>query len=190
MCIRDYDEGMLANWGAHLHDMALWAMNLDRSGPTEIEGTGKYPPPGNLWNVIQEFEVHFAFANGVQLTTRTDKTAYIRFEGSEGWIHVHDAGSIEAEPKSLLSWKPGPNDTALTYKRSEKRDFLDCVKSRGQTLADAEVGHRAVSLCHLALTAIDLKRKIKWDPAKEQVIDDAEASRLLEPKPYRGPWKL
>ncbi len=190
MCIRDYDDGMLANWGAHLHDMALWAMNLDRSGPTEVEGTGKYPPAGNLWNVIQEFEVHFTFANGVRLTSKSDDKAYIRFEGSDGWIHVHDGGSIEAEPKALLAWKPGPNDLALPYKRSEKRDFLDCVKFRGQTQEDAEIGHRNSTLCHLALASIDLKRKIKWDPVKEQVIGDPDTTKLLEPKPYRSPWKL
>ncbi|HLP76583.1 MAG TPA: Gfo/Idh/MocA family oxidoreductase [Candidatus Paceibacterota bacterium] len=190
MCIRDYDDGMIANWGAHLHDMALWAMDLDRSGPTEVEGTGKYPPAGNLWNVIQEFEVRFTFANGVQLTSKSDTSAYVRFEGSEGWIHVHDSGRIEAEPKSLLSWKPGPGDLALTYKRSEKRDFLDSVKTRERSQEDAEVGHRNSTLCHLAVAAIDSGRKIKWDPAREQVIGDAEASRLLEPKPYRSPWKL
>jgi myo-inositol 2-dehydrogenase / D-chiro-inositol 1-dehydrogenase len=139
--------------------------------------------------VVQEFEVHYRFASGVQLTCKTGKPM-VRFEGTEGWIQVNDSGSIDANPKSILTWKPAPTDLNLTYKRSEKRDFLDCVKSRGQTLLDAEVGHRNTTLCHLGLAAMTVGRKLKWDSAKEQVIGDEEANKLLLPKPYRAPWKL
>lgn len=189
MCLRDYADGMIANWGAHLNDIALWGMDAEHTGPTEIEGTGSFPPAGNFWDVIQDFEVHYRFASGVELICKTGKPS-VRFEGSEGWIQVNDSGPMEANPKSLLTWEPGPNDLKLTYKRSEKRDFLDCVRSRGQTLLDAEVGHRNTTLCHLGLAAISVGRKIKWDPLKEQVIGDEEASKLLLPKPYRDPWKL
>jgi myo-inositol 2-dehydrogenase / D-chiro-inositol 1-dehydrogenase len=189
ICIRDYADGMIANWGAHLNDIALWGMDSEHTGPAEIEGTGTFPPAGNLWDVVQEFEVHYRFASGVQLTCKTGKPM-VRFEGTEGWIQVNDSGSIDANPKSILTWKPAPTDLNLTYKRSEKRDFLDCVKSRGQTLLDAEVGHRNTTLCHLGLAAMTVGRKLKWDSAKEQVIGDEEANKLLLPKPYRAPWKL
>ncbi|MCW5553591.1 MAG: Gfo/Idh/MocA family oxidoreductase [Verrucomicrobiae bacterium] len=189
LCIRDYADGMLANWGAHLNDIALWANDSDRTGPVEIEGTGKYPPAGNLWDIIQEFTVHFTFANGVRLTCQTDKP-YLRFEGTEGWIHVTYPNGIETQPESLLGWKPGANDLHLPFKPSEKRDFLDAVKSRGPTQGDAEVGHRNTSLSHLALVAIDLGRKLKWDPHAEMVIGDAEANHRLQPKPMRAPWSI
>jgi len=189
ICVRDYADGMIANWGAHLNDIAMWANDTDRTGPVEIEGTGNYPPAENLWNIIQEFEVHFTFANGVRLTCKTEKP-YVRFEGTEGWIHVNYPNDITTQPESLLSWKPGSNDLILPYKTSEKRDFLDAVKSRGQTQGDAEVGHRNTSLCHLGLAAIDLGRKLKWDPAKELVIGDKEANKRLQPKPLRGPWQI
>jgi predicted dehydrogenase len=189
LCIRDYADGMLANWGAHLNDIALWANDTERTGPVEIEGRGTYPPAGNLWDIIQEFEVHFTFANGVRLTCKTDKP-YLRFEGTEGWIRVGYPNEIEAEPESLLAWKPGPTDLALPFKPSEKRDFLDAVKSRGPTQADAEVGHRNTSLSHLALAAIDLGRTLKWDPEAERVIGDEEANQRLRPKPPRAPWQI
>jgi hypothetical protein len=75
-------------------------------------------------------------------------------------------------------------------KKSEKRDFLDSVKSRQQPMYTAEGGHRNASLSHLALAAVDAGRKLKWDPAAEQVIGDDEANKLLLPKPQRAPWKL
>jgi hypothetical protein len=180
---------MLANWGAHLNDIAMWANNTEHKGPIEIEAAGKFPPKGNLWDVIQEFEAHFTYANGVRLTCKTDKP-YMRFEGTEGWIQVTYPTQIDAQPESLLSWKPGPNDLQLPFKHSEKRDFLDAVKSRKQPMYDCEGGHRVNSLSHLAIAAIEVGRKMKWDPVKEEVVGDDAANRALAPKPLRGPWKI
>ncbi|MBI5387099.1 MAG: Gfo/Idh/MocA family oxidoreductase [Verrucomicrobia bacterium] len=189
LCIRDYADGMLANWGAHLNDIALWAADLEHTGPVEIEATGKYPPKGNLWDIVQEFEAHFTFANSVRLTCKTEKP-YMRFEGTEGWIQVVYPNDIDASAESLLAWKPGPNDLTLPFKHSEKRDFLDAVKSRQQPLYTAEGGHRNASLSHLALASIEVGRKLKWDPAKEIVFNDDAANQALQPKPLRAPWRI
>lgn len=189
ICLRDYADGMIANWGAHLNDIALWGMDAERTGPVEIEGTGKYPPPGSFWNVILEFEVHFTFASGVRLTCKTDRP-YLRFEGSEGWVEVGYPNDFRAHPESLLDWRPGPSDLALPFKTSEKRDFLDAVRSRGATQGDAEVGHRNTSLSHLALAAIERGTRLRWDPRRERVLGDPAAERILAPRPYRAPWKF
>ncbi len=186
--IRDYADGMIANWGAHLNDIALWGADLERTGPVEISGTGTYPGPGNLWNVILDFSIDFTYANGLVLTCKTD-TPYVRFEGTEGWMQIPFSGRLEASNPELLKWKPGPADLALTFKRSEKRDFLDGVKSRGPTLCDAEVGHRVTCLAHLGLAAVAIGRKLKWDPVKEEPVgNDSEARALLAPKPARAKW--
>jgi myo-inositol 2-dehydrogenase / D-chiro-inositol 1-dehydrogenase len=187
LCIRAYADGMLANWGAHLNDIAMWANNTEHTGPVEIEAKGSFPNKGNLWDVVQEFEAHFLFANGVRLTCKTD-SAYLRFEGTEGTIHIVYPNQIETQPESLLSWKPGPNDLVLPFKTSEKRDFLDSVKTRKQPLYDCEAGHRNTSLSHLAIAAIEVGRKIKWDPVNERVIADEAATRALMPKSGRKKW--
>lgn len=189
LCVRDYADGMLANWGAHLNDIAMWANNTEHTGPVEVEVTGKFPPAGNLWNIIQEFEARFLFANGVTLTCKTDKP-YIRFAGTTGWIQIDYPIHIELEPEDLPMWKPGPNEVKLPSMMSEKRDFLDAVKSRRQPQYDAEGGHRNATLSHLALAAIDLGRTLEWDPVAEKVIGDDEANRRLAPHPVRGPWKM
>ena len=46
MNIDDYCDGMIQNWTAHLNDVAQWGNNTDRTGPVEVEGHGKFPPPG------------------------------------------------------------------------------------------------------------------------------------------------
>ena len=80
---------------------------------------------------------------------------------------LRQCGPLQAEPASLLDSKIGPNELHFPLMH-EKRDFLNAVKTRGQTLADAEVGHRTASLGHLGHIAIQLGRKLKWDPDKER----------------------
>ena len=189
LCIRDYADGMIANWGAHLNDIAVWANNTEHTGPVEVVATGKFPPPGSFWNIIQTFEAHFHFANGVELICKTD-TPYMRFEGTSGWIQINYPIHIELSNEDLLTWKPGPNDISLPSMTSEKRDFLDAVKTRRQPQYNAEGGHRNATLSHLALASIELGRKLKWDPATEKVIGDDAANDFLKPKALRAPWKL
>jgi predicted dehydrogenase len=71
--------------------------------------------------------------------------------------------------------------------RDHARNFLDCVKSRGGPVSDLESGHRVATACHLANVSLRLGRKVRWDPAKESVIGDAEADGRLV-RPYRPPW--
>lgn len=67
------------------------------------------------------------------------------------------------------------------------RDFLTCIRSRKQPIADLESGHRSVTACHLANLSLRLGRKLQWDPARESIIGDAEAEAALV-RPYRAPW--
>ena len=188
--IRDYGHGQILNWTTHLNDIAQWGNNTERTGPVEVEGQGKYPPPGTLWDVCYEFEFTCTYANGVRLICKTE-SPYTRFEGEEGWIQANFSGpdKLVAEPKSLLDSTIGPNELHFPLLH-EKRDFLDAVKTRGQTLEDAEVGHRTSTLGHLGHIAIQLGRKLKFDPDKERFVGDDEANKMLALPPGRSPWAV
>jgi predicted dehydrogenase len=71
--------------------------------------------------------------------------------------------------------------------RLHVRNFLDCVRSRKEPLADLESGHRVATVCHLANISLRLGRRVRWDATREEIVDDAEASRMLV-RPYRAPW--
>jgi hypothetical protein len=53
------------------------------------------------------------------------------------------------------------------------------MRSRRQPVAGVEIGHRSVSLAHLANITRRLGRTLRWDPAAERFVDDAEANRLV-----------
>ena len=172
-----YCDGMITNWGAHLNDLAQSGNQTDRTGPVEIEGSGKYPPPESFWNVLLEFEVHYRYANGVRLIYKTERP-YIRFEGADGWIYADDTGKIGASSPSVLA-PPSGSGWKTLEKKIDKRDFIDAVKSRGENMEDAEVGHRTTSLCHLGHIAIQLGKKLEWDPAAERFKNNPEAGRYI-----------
>ena len=178
-----YCDGMVTNWGAHLIDIAQWGNNSDRSGPVSCEGRGEWPPAESFWNVLLKFEVEFKYANGVTLVYKTDDP-YVKFEGTEGTVYA-DMNSVRCDPTSVGDYKTGPAWKRLPFK-SDKQDFIDAVKSRGQTLEDAEVGHRTMSICHLAHIAVRTKKRLEWDPVREEITNDANVDRWLR-EPFLRP---
>ena len=79
--------------------------------------------------------------------------------------------------------------SALTAARDHMGNFLQCVRSRKQTHAPAEVAHLSCALIHLGETAYRLGRVLKFDPETEQFPNDPEAGALLT-KHYRRPWHV
>ena len=175
---RYYCDGMITNWGAHLNDVAQWGNGTDRTGPIEVEAGGTYPPADSFWNVLLNFEAQYRFSNGVRMFYKTDDKVYVRFEGSEGWIFAEYQKPLQAEPAAVLNSKIRDNEIHFPFK-TDKRDFIDAVKSRGDTLEDAEVGHRTTSLCHLGNIAIQMGKELQWDPAKERFTNSPEANALV-----------
>jgi hypothetical protein len=98
-------------------------------------------------------------------------------------------GHIDANPKSLLTSTISPAEIHLYESNNHKGNFLECVKSRAETIAPVEVGHRSCTICLLGDIAMRLGRKLKWDPKLEQFIDNAEANRVLA-RPMRSPWRV
>ena len=69
------------------------------------------------------------------------------------------------------------------------RDFLDCVKSRGKPLANADVACNSHITCHGANIAIFLGRTVNYDPAAQNFVNDEQANRLLS-EAVRSPWRI
>ncbi|MHC4572368.1 MAG: Gfo/Idh/MocA family oxidoreductase [Planctomycetota bacterium] len=187
--ISDYCCGMITGWGSHHIDIAQWAMGTEYTGPIEIQGWTKYPKDG-LWDVHGKFRIEYTYANGVKLicADNTKNKQGILFEGTQGWVYVRRR-VIDAYPKSLLTSAIGPTEIRLYKSNNHKQNFLDCIKSRSETVAPVEIGHRSNTVCVLGYIAMLLGRKLKWNPGKERFINDTEANRLLS-RPMRSPWNL
>lgn len=189
--IMDYSGGQLTDWAGHHVDIALWGLGLERTGPVEIEGRGVYPKEG-LYDVPIAYKFDCKFASGLPMTVANDsrqpKGRGVVWYGENGWIHVN-RGTLEAEPKSVLDAVIGPDEVHLYRSDDHKGNFLDCVRTRAETVAPAQIAHRSISVALLGEIAMLTERRLKWDPDKEIFTNDDGANIFLS-RPMRSPWHL
>ncbi len=190
----EYSGGQVTNWGIHHVDIAMWALGLENSGPMEIEGQGEFPRIPNGYNVATTFACTMRFAGGSTIVLNSDKNNLL-IEGSKGRIAVnrrHLTGKpLEGMSKKDKEWL---NQQVLKLyggklPGSHMGNFLQCVRERSQPIADVFTHHRSISACHLCNLAMQLKRKLRWDPVREDFVGDAEASGLRS-RPQREPYTL
>ncbi|HRK34986.1 MAG TPA: Gfo/Idh/MocA family oxidoreductase [Candidatus Hydrogenedentes bacterium] len=187
--IMDYGEGYISDWGAHYYDIGQWANGTDHTGPVSVEGTAEFPRTG-LYDGPINHHLTFTYANGVKMISvaTSDQSQWgMRYEGTEGWLHV-ESETITGEPQSAIDSRFSVNDLRLYASDNHHANFLECIQTRKETAATAEIGHRSATICHIGSICALLGRPLKWDPVAER-FDDESANRLLT-RPMRSPWSL
>lgn len=185
--INDYSIGYLGGWGAHPLDLLVWGCRCDVAGPVAVEGTGKIPTEG-LYDTVYDWDLTLQMAGGVSMSFKPGPD-YTRFVGEEGWVGVaRDPNRSSAYPESLNTLKLG-EDELLPASPGHDQNFVDCVKSRQKPVSNLVDAVRSDNLSQLSDIAIRLGRKITWDPTKEAILGDDEATKMLS-RPMRAPWTL
>ena len=188
--IMDYSGGQLTDWAGHHIDIAHWGLGLDDTGPVSIEGKGEYPTNG-IWDVPWKYQFTCMYENGLEMSVGSGHYHPMgaKWYGSDGrWIHVSRRGLSASDPK-ILKEKIGFGETHLYKTNGHMQNFLECVRSRELTVTPIETALRSISVGLLGEIAMQVGRKIKWNPKTEQIIGDPGASALLG-KSYREPWSL
>lgn len=198
-----FGAGMITGWGAHHIDTAHWGMNTEYTGPIEVQAEAKFPTSG-LWNVHGDFIATAKYANGVTMYVSGDYPNGVRFEGSEGWIFVSrgnvgvtasDPGSAQnsdafnASDPRILQSVIGPDEIHLYNSPEQHGNWLDCIISRQQPVAPAEIAHRSCSACLVIHIGMKLNRKLYWDPVHERFRNDDEANAMLS-RPQRPKYAI
>jgi hypothetical protein len=185
----------------HHGDIAHWGLDFDRTGPTEIEGVGEFPPRDAVWNTCTKYRCTLKYPKNVTMTLaggHSDIRGGTKWIGTDGWVWC-DRGGFDASNAEWKTWKDEvPEKLAkvrlyrsgdVLEQKSHYRNFLDCVKSRKPTITPVETAHNSLVPGHLALIAMMVGRKIQWNAKKETIVGDPEASKLLG-RDYRAPYKL
>ncbi len=185
-----FSGGMMTDWGAHHNDIAQWGLGTDHTGPVKVQGYAQGPLVGvNCYDTFPQFDIYSTYATGTTLLTTNKGENGVTFDGSTGSIFV-SRSRIGASDDSLLT-TPLPSDAIHLYVSNDHmQNFVDCIRSRKETICPARIGFRSVTICHLANLSLRLGGRIlHWNPERETILDDREASSLLS-RPRRHPWTL
>lgn len=195
--VYDYALGFIAGWGAHPLDLLQWAFDTHLAGTWEVEGTGVIPTEG-CNDALIGWDARLRFSSGVTMTYWATGVAkqedprlaqlgnYAQLIGTDGWIAVYYAGMMSA-PDSLRDATLGPNDVHLPVSQGQERNFIECVRTRQTPVSHVDDAVRSDIISHVCDVAIRSGRKITWDPIREEIVGDPQASRMLA-RATREPW--
>lgn len=139
---------------------------------------------------ISEAEDAELFA-GVPEEWKKEQRNGIMFIGEQGRVFVN-RGGVHGKPAEELKQNPLPAGAVKLYQsNNHMQNFFECVKSRKAPICPVDIGHRVITACHLGNVAMRLKRKIAWDPVKEEIVGDAEAANsIYVRREQRAPYRL
>ncbi len=177
----EYGSRKNGDWGAHHFDIIQWALGMDDSGPV------KFIPKG--WEGTQ-YQTHI-YANGISVLRDHPVTGgqMIEFVGTEGQVMVSRNGRLDTIPVELAQRPLGPNDIHLYNSNNHEGNWLECIRTRKETICPVEVGRHTAIICHLNGIAERLGRPIYWDPVEEKILNDPEAARWFD-RPRRAPYVI
>lgn len=179
---RDFKEfggGTLCDWGAHMFDIAQWALGMDDTGPVELIAP-KTPVPKRGLKMI--------YANGIEMEHYEFGRGHgVEFHGTEGTMQV-SREFLQTNPANIATAEIKSSDERLYNSENHYANWIDGIREHKETICPAEVGHRSASVCNIANIAYWLNRDLKWDPAAEQ-FDDDEANSYLD-KEYREGYEV
>ena len=193
-------SGTMADWGAHHFDIMQWAAGADDSGPVAIENMKFSDECDEVFSWPGSFSFDIAYANGFRgraVNNPPDKNFPWRngivFHCEKGRLCVK-RGRLE-RPDFLKKWNERRDlkegDVHLHRSRaSHEMDFIDSIYSGERPAADAEVGHRAATICHLANACVlGRQDRMGWDPVVERPTTGGMPSEILDGVYFNG-WTL
>ena len=197
-----FGAGMITGWGSHHIDSAHWGMGMERSGPVEIWCEKVEFNTGGLWDVHGIFRTGARYKNGVSMSVSNEYPNGIKFEGTKGWVFVsrgdyqatssdpskpgEQAKKIDASDPKILTSVIGDNEFHFTVSKDHHGNWLEAIRDNKATIAPVEEAHRSCSACLLHHISMKLKRKLQWNPEKEQFVNDQEATAMLSRAQRKG----
>lgn len=192
----DYSGGMLLIWTVHLLDSVF--QTLDLKAPKSVHTAGGIHVLDDIRETPDTAVATFDFDGLTVICSCLHATSFsfggrrvdhgIQVVGTAGTLLIDRSGyqiipeTPEAQPI------PGPSGLLEGYGVHQQK-FIECLRTRKRPPCDVVDGHHSTTALHLANISYRTGRKIFWDAAKEQIINDPEANTYLS-KEYRKPWSL
>jgi len=206
--------GQIRDRGAHVMSCAMYWMGADGTGPVTVEATGTSPTQG-LWDSAVLMNVTYTFKNPDWVMTwtqmsndeikrrfppeervggepggRISRPGYgAVYHGDQGkCIHWGGDGGTWAE-KKVRDWELPAGGKDVYKSPGHMADWFVGIKTGKKCIMDIEWGAGVANLTILGNLSFILKRKLQWDQAKQEIVGDDEAQRMMS-RPQRYPYHL
>ena len=203
----EYSGGKMTDWGAHHVDIAYWAIDPDQRSPVTIESIeanlpvpfeNGMPTVSHSYNTATSFKVRCQFERDIELIIR-DNANDLGFENGllfecEGGRYFVNRGKLTGKPVEQLQSNPLAEELLAPLRKGREVmnhvvNFYKSCLDRTEPLSDATGHTRSLSICHLANISMRLDRKLRWDPANEQILNDEDANRW-QSRPQREGFEV
>ncbi|GIW87456.1 MAG: NADH-dependent dehydrogenase [Isosphaeraceae bacterium] len=182
----DFHTSCIGEWGAHTFAQGQAGINCLNTSPVLYHFVDNESGDG----MVTEF------ACGTRMILQREGwkgSCGMTFEGDEGTASCAD-GYKETEVSSPALLEEGKKLVAEYKEKTGRaldhvRNFFDCVKSRQQPVANAEVMHHSMATVHAANLCMWLRTDLEYDPEKEIFPKNEQANLWLD-RSYRHPWTV
>jgi predicted dehydrogenase len=209
----EYGNGIVGDMAIHMFDMTRWMLGL--GWPTHVSSDGgiymdkaskanitdtqvctwQYPDLNIVWNhrtwgAAGEPDPKYSWGAtfyGEKGTLKAGVMAYDFIPNGKDEKPIHKDVTYEFEQYPEDKTEKDLETHVAPAVRHHMLDLLASIDKRSKPVADIEQGHISTASCILANIAMKTGRKYTWDAAKQEVVGDAEANKLLA-RPYRKPW--
>jgi len=199
----------LAGWGAHPLDVMIWGLKDKLSGKYTCEGTGGFWQPGGIYNNVRAWDVNIEYEAGVKLhfmdtdgANSSGMLDYLPFKdgngttfyGSKGWISLGRNSALSDIPEineklNDSKFPRNSNGTLAGENNTMGELFIDIVKGNVPEVCPLDEAILSDTVSHISNIAIRTGRKVTWDPAAGEVVNDAEANNWFI-RTHREPYTV
>jgi predicted dehydrogenase len=200
--------GQIRDRGAHVMSCAMWWMGADGTGPVTVEATGT-PQTKGAYTCAVDMKVVYTFKNPDWVLTwnqyenamvpgeerRPDEDKIKRpgygaiYRGDKDtFTHWGGDGGTWAERKAR-EWVPPAGFKDVYKSPGHKEDWFEGIKTGKKTIMNIDAAVGVANLCVLGNLSFLLGRKLEWDQAKQEIVNDEQARRLMS-RPQRHPYHL
>lgn len=190
-----YGRGQLMDWIGHHNDIAHWGLGLEATGgnggPVSVQARNwDFSKTPDIYDTAWQYDVVSKYEGGVEVVMSSRNQMGCKWIGENGWIWV-TRGKFDASNPEWIADGFDPGDTKVYHSPGHQRNFVDCVKSRKESVAPAENAHRAITPGHIAYVSHEMGDiELKWDPAKETIVGNDEAQKKLRDLPFRDGYSI
>lgn len=195
-----FSGGWTPGMAPHIIDLPFWAFDLGVPNRTTCSGgrfaihdigdapdaqevLWEFPDLTVAWSMNLANSFGFDFGRGT-LARRLG----IYFHGLNGTLFT-DYGTHEIVPEGDRMQGVTPPKKSIPPSPGHEREWLDCIRSRNEPSCNVEYHYKIDLAVSLANLSMQLHRSIQFDSKTNQIVGDAEATKLAKPE-YRAPWKF